>query len=116
MTTQLRAGLLPVIALLLVAGCASFEAGSINAGRASSETMRTIDEAYAARDACLVRNASTMARRNISVNSTVHAVALACSAETQRLIWVSKGVKTSAVTIREDSELRARALVLRAQS
>jgi len=99
----------------LLAGCASFEAGSINADQASSETMRMIDDAYAARDACLVRNASAMARRNISVNSTAHAVALACSAETQRLISVSKSVKTSAVTIREDSELRARAMVLRAQ-
>src|SRR5262245_40022192 len=116
MTTQLQVGLLPIIGLLLLAGCARFEVGSINASGASSEIMSNIDETYAARDACLVRKASAMARRTASVNSTVRAVALACSAETQRLISVSKGVSTSAVSIREDSELRARALVLRAQS
>jgi len=111
--SPIRAGLPPIIGLLLLAACVSFEVGSINAGGASSETMRIIDDAYAARDACLVRNASAMARRDTSVDSTAHAVALACSAETERLISVSQGVKTSALTIREDSKLRARALVLR---
>jgi hypothetical protein len=111
--SPIRAGLLPIIGLPLLAACVSFEVGSINAGGASSETMRIIDDAYVARDACLVRNASTMARRGTNVNSTAHAVALACSAETERLISVSQSVKTSALTIREDSKLRARALVLR---
>jgi hypothetical protein len=116
MTAQLQAGLLPIIGLLLPAGRASFEGGSVNADGAFSETMGIIDDAYTAQDACLVRNASAMAHRNTGVDSTAHAVALACSAETQRLLSVSKGIKTSAVTIREDSESRARALVLRAQS
>src|SRR5262249_35583892 len=56
MTTQLQVGLLPIIRLLLLAGCARFEVGSINASGASSEIMSNIEEAYAARDACLVRN------------------------------------------------------------
>jgi hypothetical protein len=73
--------------LPLLAACVSFEVGSINAGGASSETMRIIDDAYAARDACLVRNASTMARRGTSVNSTAHAVALACSAGAMCNFW-----------------------------
>jgi len=113
MTTQLQAGLVPIIGLLLLAGCASFEAGSVNADGASSDTMKIIDDAYAARDACLARKASAMARRDSNINFTAHAVALACSAETQRLISVSKGVNTSAGSICEDSELRARASVLR---
>ena len=112
--SPIRARLLPIIGLPLLAACVSFEVGSINAGGASNETMRIIEDAYAARDACLVRNASAMARRDTSVSSTAQAVALACSAETERLISVSKGVKTSAVTVREDSEIRARASVLQA--
>src|SRR5215471_5534644 len=109
--SPIRTGLPPLMGLLLLAGCASFEAGSINADQASSETMRMVDDAYAARDACLVRNASAMARRDTSVSSTARAVALACSAETERLISVSKGIKTSAVAIRQDSELRASRLL-----
>jgi len=113
MTTQPQAGLIPIIGFLLLAGCTSFQVGSVNADGASSDTMRIIDDAYAARDACLVRKAFARVRRDTSVSSTAHAVALACSAETERLISVSKGVRTSAGTIREDSELRARVSVLR---
>jgi hypothetical protein len=102
--------------LFSLAACDSFEAGFITANGAPHGVTRSIDDAYAARDACLAKNVSAVARQGMSVNSSAHAVALTCSAETEKLIAVSKGDENGAAAIRADSELRARALVSRSQN
>lgn len=105
-----------VVALLLLAACDSYHAGFVNAGGASFATARSIDKAYAARDACLARNAATTGPVGSSATSRARTVALACAPETQRLIAVSNpGDSNAAAAIRDDSEFRAKGFVLRAQ-
>jgi hypothetical protein len=104
-------------ALMLVTACDGVHAGYISAGGAPAATARGIDTAYAERDACLARNATERALAGASVHARAQALALACAAQTERLITASShGDAAIASAIRDDSEFRALGFVLRAPS
>ena len=102
------------VALTLVAACGDFHAGHVSAGGTPATTARGIDQAYAERDACLARNATERALAGASVHARAQALALACAAETDRLITASRrGDAAVASAIRDDTEFRALGFVLR---
>ena len=77
-----------------------------------------IDKSYEARDACLARNAAADGVGTEDPATLAHAVALACSAETDRLIVASdtSGDSRIANQIRQDSEFRALGFVMKARN
>ncbi|CAN5923577.1 hypothetical protein BH11PSE3_BH11PSE3_25480 [soil metagenome] len=77
-----------------------------------------INDAYAARDACLARNATGEGTMGANAATVAQAVALACTAETDKLVDVSNrdGDPKVAIAIRRDSEFRARGFVAKARS
>jgi hypothetical protein len=79
--------------------------------------MTRIDRSYAARDACLSRNAGADDISNSDPATLARAIALACTPETQKLVEVSNrdGDPRAADAIRKDSEFRAMGYVLRAR-
>ena len=104
------------VALTLVAACDGFRAGSVSAGGTPAATARGIDQAYAERDACLARNATERALAGATVRARAQALALACAAQTDRLITASShGDASVAHAIRADTEFRALGFVLRTQ-
>ena len=76
-----------------------------------------IDKSYEARDACLARNAAADGTMSLDASSVAQAVALACSAETDKLIAASdtSGDAKVANQIRQDSEFRALGFVMKAR-
>lgn len=103
-------------ALTLITACDGFRAGYVSAGGASAATARGIDTAYAERDACLASNATERALAGASVHARAQALALACAAQTDRLITASgRGDAAIASAIRDDTEFRALGVVLRAR-
>ena len=104
------------IALVLVALMLS---GCTGAYHTSSDgrLQTRIDDSYKARDACLARNAAAEGTMSLDAGSLAQAAALACSAETDKLIEVSNrdGDPTVANRIRQDSEFRAMGYVLKAR-
>ena len=98
-----------VFLVLLLSACGN----TTGDGRRTSK----IDKSYAARDACLSRNAAADDISNSDPATLAHAVALACSAETEQLVMAanSDGDAKVAAAIRADSELRARGYVLKAR-
>jgi hypothetical protein len=103
--------------LLLVTACGGFHAGYVSAGGTPTGTARGIDQAYVERDACLARNATERALAGASVHARVQALALACAAQTDRLVAASsRGDAAVASAIRDDTEFRALGFVLRAPS
>jgi hypothetical protein len=102
----------PVLAALLLGGCAGAYHTSSD-GRLQTR----IDDSYKARDACLARNAAADGTMSLDASSLAQAAALACTAETDRLIEVSNrdGDPTVANRIRRDSEFRAIGYVLKAR-
>ncbi|HET6222794.1 MAG TPA: hypothetical protein VFE11_11530 [Dongiaceae bacterium] len=101
-------------ALLMVTACDGVRAGFLNAGGAPTSTARGIDQAYAERDACLARNATERALAGASSHARAQALALACAAQTDRLITASsRGDAAVASAIRDDTEFRALGVVLR---
>jgi len=101
--------------LLLVAGCDEFRAGFVNAGGAPFSTTRAIDYAYAARDACLARNATERALAGTTLHERARSLALACASQTDKLIAASGTDNASvAAAIRDDTEFRAQRFILRA--
>jgi hypothetical protein len=104
-------------ALTLVTACDGFHAGYVSAGGAPGATARGIDQAYAERDACLARNATERALAGASTHARAQALALACAAQTDRLITASsRGDGAVASAIRDDTEFRALGFVLRTPS
>lgn len=77
----------------------------------------SIDKNYEARDACLSRNAAADGTSTEDPTTLAHAVALACSAETDKLISASdlSGDAKIAASIRKDSEFRALGFVMKAR-
>lgn len=76
------------------------------------------EKSYEARDACLVRNANADAGSSESSENIAHAVAMACAAETDRLIQAANRGDSDpkvAAAIRQDTEFRAVKYVMRAQ-
>ncbi len=97
--------------LLLVAACeGSFVAGDLGC-------KVNIDRSYEARDARLARNAAADGTSAENPATLAHAVALSCSAETDKLIVASNlsGDAKVAASIRQDSEFRAMKYVMQAR-
>ena len=100
--------------LLMVTACDGVHAGYVSAGGTPAATARGIDQAYAERDACLARNAPERALAGASSHARAQALALACAAQTDRLITASsRGDAAIASAIRDDTEFRALGVVLR---
>ena len=76
-----------------------------------------ISEAYAARDACLAKNAAGEAASALEVSTVAHLVAQACQSEIEYLVKITNrdGDSKVATNIRDDSEYRAMAYVVRAR-
>jgi hypothetical protein len=98
-----------VFLVLLLASC----------GNTSGDGRRTanIDKAYKVRDACLVRNVAADDTSDSDPATVAHAVAMACSPETEKLLAATNrdGDSKVAAAIRQDSEFRARGYVLKAR-
>jgi hypothetical protein len=101
-----------VLVALLLSGCAGAYHTSSD-GRLQTR----IDDSYKARDACLAKNANADGTMSLDAGSVAQAAALACTAETDKLIEVSNrdGDPTVANRIRQDSEFRAMGYVLKAR-
>jgi len=96
-----------VFLVLLVSAC----------GYTTGDGRRTanIEKAYEVRDACLVRNVTADDTANSDPATIAHAVAMACSPETEKLLAAANrdGDSKVAAAIRQDSEFRARGYVLK---
>ncbi|MBY0323625.1 MAG: hypothetical protein K2X72_33215 [Reyranella sp.] len=101
-----------VLVALLLGGCAGAYHTSSD-GRLQTR----IDDSYKARDACLAKNANADGTMSLDAGSVAQAAALACTAETDKLIEVSNrdGDPAVANRIRQDSEFRAMGYVLKAR-
>jgi hypothetical protein len=99
------------VALALTACAGAYHTPSD--GRLSSR----INNAYAARDACLVKNASSDLGLSLDAAQAARAVMLACVPETEKLVEISNrdGDPKVADAIRRDTEFRAMGCVLRAR-
>ena len=98
-----------VFLVLLLSACGN----TTGDGRRTSK----IDKSYAARDACLARNAAADDISNSDPATLARAVALACSSETEQLVMAANrdGDSKVAAAIRADSEFRAKGYVLKAR-
>ncbi len=75
-----------------------------------------IDRTYQARDSCLARNAAADGAMHEDTATLAHAVAMACTSETEKLVEAStNGDAKVAVAIRQDSEFRAMGFVMKAR-
>lgn len=76
-----------------------------------------INKSYEARDNCLKQQASADGTNGIDPATLAHAAALACEKETERLIAAANTDGDSKVTlsIRQDTEFRARKYVMQAR-
>ena len=101
-----------VLVVLLLAACEGSFVRSGDLGRKVN-----IDKSYEARDACLSRNAAADGVGSEDPATLATAVALACSAETDKLISASdiSGNTKVANQIRKDSEFRALGFVMKAR-
>jgi hypothetical protein len=102
-----------VFLVLLLSACAEGTYGSPTDGRLATR----IERSYAARDACLARNAGADDISNSDPATIARAIALACAPETEKLVETSNrdGDPRVASAIRKDSEFRAMGYVLRAR-
>ncbi len=76
-----------------------------------------VDKAYAARDACLSKNAAADGTRAEDPATLANAVALSCNTETESLVAASEpnGDSKVAAAIRKDSQFRAMKYVMQAR-
>ncbi len=107
----MRFAVVPLI-LLLPSACAGAYHTSSD-GRLQTK----IDNSYEARDKCLARHAAANDISGSDTQTIAQAAALACAAETERLIEISNrdGDPKVSAAIRQDSEFRAMGYVLRAR-
>ena len=101
-----------VLVVLLLAACEGSFVRSGDLGRKVN-----IDKSYEARDACLSRNAAADGTSTADPETLANAAAMACSAETEKLISasdLSRDTKVAA-SIRRDSEFRALGFVMKAR-
>jgi hypothetical protein len=101
-----------VLVVLLLAACEGSFVRSGDLGRKVN-----IEKSYEARDACLARNAAADGTMSLDAASVAQAAALACTAETDKLISASdlSGDTKVANQIRKDSEFRALGFVMKAR-
>jgi hypothetical protein len=104
------------IAALVLALALTACAGAYHTPSDGRLTTR-INGAYAARDACLAKNAATDVGLSLDSTQAARAVTLACVPETEKLVEVSNrdGDPRVAEAIRRDTEFRAMGYVLRAR-
>jgi hypothetical protein len=101
--------------------CLALLLGACSVGTYSSPTdgrlATRIERSFAARDACLAKNAAADDVGNADPAAIARTVALACTSETEKLVEVSNrdGDPRAANAIRKDSEFRAMGYVLRAR-
>jgi len=98
-----------VLLVLLITACAS----TTGDGRRTAN----IDTSYKARDAGLAHPASAGTISDSDADSLAHAIALACSPETEQLVATANrdGDARVAAAIRQDSKFRAKGYVLKAR-
>ena len=98
-----------VLAALLITACSA----TTGDGRRTAN----IDKSYKARDACLARHASAGQVGDSDHNTLAHAIAHACSPETEQLVATANrdGDAKVATAIRQDSKFRAKGYVLKAR-
>ena len=101
----------PLMAFALAACAGAYQTPSD--GRLNTR----INNAYAARDTCLSKNASSDLGLSLDAAAAARAVALACVPETEKLVEVLNrdGDPRVAESVRSDSEFRAMGYVLRAR-
>jgi hypothetical protein len=101
----------PLLSLALVLGACE---GSFFSVGDRWHTPR-ISEAYAERDACLAKNATTEAPGAIDPSVAARAVAQDCAAQTEKLVKISNrdGDSKVAANIRDNSQFRAMGYVMR---
>jgi hypothetical protein len=101
-----------VLGVLLLAAC---EGSFVRSGDLARKV--NIEKSYEARDACLSRNAAADGTGSTDPETLAHAVAMACAAETDKLIVASEttGDARVAAAIRHDSEFRALGFVMKAR-
>ncbi|MGQ3296845.1 hypothetical protein [Reyranella sp.] len=102
---------------LIVATMLSTTACSMNPQYSAPWTVRAVEKAYEARDACLAKQAALHVESGMDVRSVERAVSSNCEAETSALIASSNPHNDATVTtaIRQDSDFRARGYVLKAR-
>jgi hypothetical protein len=102
-----------VLSLLLLSSACAGAYHTSSDGRLQTR----IDTSYEARDQCLARHSAANDISHSDTRTIAQAVALACAAETERLIEVSNrdGDPKVSAAIRKDSEFRAMGYVLRAR-
>lgn len=100
-----------LLALLLGACAGAYQTPS------DGRRQTRINDAYAARDACLSKNATADGTMSADPTTVASAVALACSSETDKLIAVTNidGDPRVAERIRRDSEFRAMGMILKSR-
>ena len=98
--------------LVVLGGC---ERSSVSLGPVG-RTANT-DRAYAARDACLEKNVAADVAGSEDSRTVAHTVAMACSAETEKLVSITNSGGDAKVgeAIRKNSEARALKYVLQAR-
>ena len=76
-----------------------------------------IRESYLAREKCLARNAAADGTSTFDATTLAHALAMACTAETEKLVAASNfdGDASVVTNIRQDSEFRAMKYVMQAR-
>lgn len=109
----------PAVAVGLALSLAASLAACAGAYHTPSDGRLTtrINGAYAARDACLSRNATMDAALSLQAEAAAQAASLACVPETEKLVEIVNrdGDPRVAERIRRDSEFRALGFVLRAR-
>lgn len=98
-----------VVVTFLAAGC------SANSQYSAPWTVRSVEKAYEARDACLLRHAVPYVGSNSDATSVGPAISANCHAETNALISSSNPYNDPDVTaaIKQDSDFRATGYVLK---
>ena len=101
-----------LLALLLVTACEGSFVRVEDVGRKVQ-----IEKSYEARDTCLKRQALADGTASTDPEMLAHAAAIACHAETDKLIAAANTDGNAQVTdfIRQDTEFRARKYVLKAR-
>ena len=107
----MRSALVPLMFFSLSACAGAYHTPS------DGRLQTKINNSYAARDACLARNVAAEGTVGEDAATLARAAALACSAETEKLIEITNkdGDPRVAAAIRRDSEFRAMGYVLRAR-
>lgn len=103
--------------LSILAVVPSMAACSMNPQYSAPWTVRAVEKAYEARDACLAKHASLHVQSGFDPQTVGRAVSANCEPETDALIMKSNPHNDASVAaaIRQDSDFRAKGYVLKAR-